>query len=246
MNNGIKVSVCLASYNGHMFVHDQIASILNQLDVNDELIIGDDASTDNTLEIVRCFKDNRIIINDLKINVGHVKNFELLLKIATGDIIFLSDQDDIWAPGKVESVRRAFLENPDITLVHHALATIDSKNRLISDKWSKLGEGRQHTLLFLMRQLIKAELFGCAIAFKKSIVTSILPFPDLVYAHDHWLGIVASLNGGVYFIDNVLIQYRLHDSNLSPRDGFNLRRIIRSRLKLLGIIAIALVRKYFS
>ena len=91
----MKISVCLASYNGAKFIEEQITSILAQLGPRDELIIRDDCSTDGTLTIVQSFCDPRIQWCVANENRGHVKNFEALIAMADGDIIFFSDQDDI-------------------------------------------------------------------------------------------------------------------------------------------------------
>lgn len=97
----MKITVCLASYNGQNFIKEQIESILSQLSAIDELIVSDDISSDSTLDIVNSFKDDRIkILSGIKF-ASPIRNFENALKYATGDVIFLSDQDDVWLPNKV-------------------------------------------------------------------------------------------------------------------------------------------------
>ncbi|MCG2791916.1 MAG: glycosyltransferase, partial [Weeksellaceae bacterium] len=104
------ISVCLATYNGEKYLEAQIKSILKQLSVDDELIISDDRSTDNTISVINKFDDNRIkiFINKNKNGVAH--NFENALLKATGDYIFLSDQDDIWADNKVDVLLKELKE----------------------------------------------------------------------------------------------------------------------------------------
>ncbi|HOF62870.1 MAG TPA: glycosyltransferase [Dermatophilaceae bacterium] len=96
------ISVCLATYNGQRYLDEQLRSILDQLGPDDEVIISDDASTDDTLSVARAARDRRVRILDLTDRVGYSKNFERAVSAATGEIIFLSDQDDVWLPGKVE------------------------------------------------------------------------------------------------------------------------------------------------
>jgi len=109
----MKISVCMASYNGEKYIRQQIDSILPQLGESDELIISDDSSTDDTISVVKSINDNRIkLIKDQKFK-SPVSNFENAIKNATGDFIFLCDQDDIWQPNKVESVL-PFLKQYDL------------------------------------------------------------------------------------------------------------------------------------
>ena len=97
----MKISVCMASYNGSKYIKNQIQSILIQLNNKDQLIIVDDCSIDNTLQIIKNFKDSRIKLIKNNRNVGVVATFQKAMKFAKGDIIFLSDQDDEWLDNKV-------------------------------------------------------------------------------------------------------------------------------------------------
>ena len=98
------LTVCIATYNGEKYIRQQLNSVLIQLGENDEVIISDDSSSDATVEIVRSFNDSRIkLLVDNKFS-SPVRNFENALKYATGDYIFLCDQDDIWLPDKVKSM----------------------------------------------------------------------------------------------------------------------------------------------
>ena len=114
----MKISVCLATFNGEKYLQQQIESILIQLGDNDELIISDDGSSDQTLNIIESFSDKRIHIFHNKMNHGFIGNFENALRIATGDYIFLSDQDDVWSSDKLRISLQA-LEKADL-IVHDA------------------------------------------------------------------------------------------------------------------------------
>ena len=102
-----KISVCMAVYNGEKYIREQIASILGQLAPGDELIISDDGSSDGTLDEARAFGDARIRLLANQLDRGYSGNFENAIRHAGGDIIFLSDQDDVWLPGRVEKMRAA-------------------------------------------------------------------------------------------------------------------------------------------
>nr|AIA84980.1 Glycos_transf_2 [uncultured Leptotrichia sp.] len=97
------ISVCMATYNGSSFIKAQLESILFQLNTNDEVVISDDGSSDDTLSIIEAFNDPRIrLIEGPKIHsVAH--NFEYAIRHSRGDIIFLSDQDDVWLNNKKQS-----------------------------------------------------------------------------------------------------------------------------------------------
>ena len=98
------ISVCLATYNGARFVEKQLQSILVQLAPEDELIVCDDGSSDDTCNVIRRLADARIALHAYSQNVGHVRNFERAISAAKGDFIFLSDQDDVWVPGKIRAM----------------------------------------------------------------------------------------------------------------------------------------------
>ena len=101
------ISICMATYNGEKYIKEQIDSILPQLSKNDEIIISDDSSTDDTLSIIRSFNDHRIKIFSGCNFHSPISNFENALKYAKGDYIFLSDQDDVWLENKVERMMEA-------------------------------------------------------------------------------------------------------------------------------------------
>ena len=99
-----RLSVAMATYNGAQFINEQIRSILPQLGDHDELVIVDDASSDNTVELVGAFADSRIVLARNEVNRGYVRTFERALALARGEVILLSDQDDEWFPGRVEAM----------------------------------------------------------------------------------------------------------------------------------------------
>ena len=115
------ISVCIATYNGEKYILEQILSILPQLKENDEIIVSDDSSTDTTLEIIKNINDKRIQIFKNTGNHGVNSNFDNALKRAHGEYIFLSDQDDVWLPGKVDrclaELRTADLIMHDATIL---------------------------------------------------------------------------------------------------------------------------------
>ena len=98
-----KISVCIATFNGEKYISSQLDSILNQVVPVHEIIISDDMSTDNTIEIIKNCNNPIIKIFINKERLGVAKNFENAIKHANGDFIFLCDQDDIWLKNKTQT-----------------------------------------------------------------------------------------------------------------------------------------------
>ena len=202
------ISVCMATYNGSKYVKEQLDSILNQLDAYDEVIISDDGSTDNTMEIIKSFNDERIRLYS---NCFHNLNlnFEFTLKQASGEYIFLSDQDDVWLPGKVEEML--------VALENHSLAcsdcfVVNSNLDIIS---SSLYRTTKKIKTGFWNNFVICNYIGCCMAFRRSLLDKALPFPKGLICHDVWLGLVAEAFGTPVFINKQLIKYRRHSNNAS-------------------------------
>jgi glycosyltransferase involved in cell wall biosynthesis len=199
----------MPSYNGEKYIKEQIESILCQLSEDDEIILSDDSSTDSTLEIVSDFKDNRIKILGNNKFYSPIYNLENAIKHATGEYIFLADQDDIWMPNKVEVMLKA-LKNVDLCVSDCEL--INTNREIIHQSFFELN----HSKKGFLRNLIKNSYLGCCIAFSRDILSYILPFPAKIAMHDIWIGLCVELWGKSVFIDEKLIKYRRHGENVSP------------------------------
>lgn len=159
----MKVSVAMAVYNGEKYVRDQIVSILSQLRKDDELIISYDESSDNSLSILTEFaqSDKRVKIYDNPYKPGVVKNFQNAVEHCLGDIIFLSDQDDVWLPNKVDKVLREF-ENPHVAVVIHDSKLTDSDLNVRFKSTFKLRGGVRTSFL---GNIYRLSYIGCCMAF---------------------------------------------------------------------------------
>lgn len=206
------VSVCLASYNGEKYIKEQIISILDQISPYDELIISDDASTDKTMEIILSFDDQRIRVLENKTNIGYVRNFEKALKVAKERFIFLSDQDDIWAQGRLKSMLEV-LENTSKKLVVGGFSYIgnDRVEMRIKRGSNKLGVINILSIIFLRR----IPYFGCCMGMERSLLNVILPFPKTVESHDIWISICANMKNSLHHYDKVVLHRRLHCNNVT-------------------------------
>ena len=206
------ISVCMTTFNGAKFVKEQLDSILIQLGADDEIIISDDGSRDDTINIISSYHDNRILLLRHQVEHGFVGNFENALNHARGNVIFLADQDDIWRPQKVQVVLAA-LEDNDI-VVHDA--------ELIDSFGKSLGKNYYSTLhnhSSFMANLWESRFLGCCMAFKREVLMYCLPFPKGIVAHDYWIGMMGMTKYKSIFINDTLICYRRHGGNVSSSSG---------------------------
>ena len=208
MNN----SVVMATYNGEKYIKEQIYSILKNLNDDDELIISDDGSTDNTLKIIKNYNDKRIKIFDGP-RKGVKQNFANAIKHASGEYIFLSDQDDIWEENKIKEVRKIFEKDNCIVVTHNALIVdkeLNSSNKTFFE-FRKSGNGK-------LKNIYKNTYIGCCMAFKSQLKDKILPIPNNIEMHDQWIGMLGEKYGKSIFLDKCLIKYRRHDGNVSKME----------------------------
>lgn len=223
------VSVCMATYNGEKYIKQQLTSILSQLDEKDEIVISDDSSSDNTIQIIKEFGDKRIrLLSDNKYR-NPVFNIENALRHAIGDYIFLSDQDDVWLPNKLKLVLEHLVVKKK--LVFHNAVITDSN--LKADK--KLSEWRTYHNGF-WKNLIRPFYIGCCMAFPSELLVTALPFPKNTVAHDVWLGLLSEAKSGVFFIEEPLLLYRRHELNYSfagNKSQNSISYMLSYRLKLL-------------
>tara|TARA_A100001234_G_scaffold196993_1_gene186819 strand:- start:480 stop:1448 length:969 start_codon:yes stop_codon:yes gene_type:complete len=205
----MKVSVAMTTYNGQKFLDIQLKSILCQTIKPDELIICDDHSTDNTLEILRDFKeqvDFDVKIFENKKNIGFVKNFEKAISLCTKDIIFISDQDDYWFPNKIE-----FMKN----------LLISKKNCFVAINNAELTDINLNPTNILKLNQVKdfsgddiGYIPGCCTVFKKEILEIILPISKSM-AYDSWIHFIGMNTNSRIVSKKILQFYRRHDDNAS-------------------------------
>lgn len=202
------ISVCMATYNGERYVAEQIRSILPQLEESDELIVSDDGSTDNTICIVQSFNDTRIKILHNKKN-GIIRNFENALCNALGDYIFLCDQDDVWLPDKVKETV-SFLQKYDC-VVSDCKVTDENLHVITESFFKQRRSGKG-----FWKNMYENSYLGCCMAFRRTVLDIVLPFPHQIAMHDIWIGLNVELHGSSFFLKKPLILYRRHGDNASP------------------------------
>lgn len=228
----------MATFNGAKYLEEQLASILASVYGDFEVIVSDDGSTDGTLEILSRFAKSDPHIHVLQ-GPGHgvVENFANALEKARGDIIFLSDQDDIWQPEKVRVVL-AQMKNPDVIAVVHNAVLVDESGSPLGTTMFDL---RQSGSGFL-RNLKKNAFVGCCMAFRAGLLKTALPFPQGIAMHDWWLGLLAEIRGTTLFLNDSLIQYRRHDTNVSALEHSPVSTMLLNRLHLAQALAVRLMK----
>jgi glycosyltransferase involved in cell wall biosynthesis len=208
-NKKAEASICMATFNGEKFIHKQIKSILTNMKEEDELIVSDDNSKDSTLDIIKSFDDSRIKLF-LNSKAGVINNFQNAIQRASGKIIFLSDQDDVWMDNKRDVIFN-HLKNSSSAACLTDCNLIDGNDSIIAESFypiKKSGPG-------FFKNIYRNTFLGCAMAFKKEVLMAALPFPEKIYMHDEWIGLIASLCGNVDFLPDKCFSYRRHGNNVS-------------------------------
>jgi glycosyltransferase involved in cell wall biosynthesis len=210
-SNDELVSVVMSTYNGSLYVAEQIESILKQTHSNLEIILADDASTDNTFEILKSYaeKDKRIIARRRQVNVGYNINFSEACTKAKGAYIAISDQDDVWELDKIEKQLKKIKEDLGNILVHCISARFEERSQphLRSIKKMNFFRGSDIKSFYLANYVL-----GHAMMFRRSLVEAALPFPPNVY-YDWWLAAYACTMGKIEFVDEILVWHRMHQTN---------------------------------
>lgn len=226
----LKVSVCMAAYNGGKFVDAQLRSILPQLHNEDEVIVVDDCSQDETVERIAGANDQRIQVLKHTRNAGVMRTFEDALRCSTGDIIFLCDDDDVWALTKVQRFLDVFAAFPDVEIVTSRAHLIDEQDKQLPN--SHVNRNGKFLPGF-WQNLFKNHYQGSAMAIRSTLLGRVLPFPKRnSFLHDAWIGTRNEISGGkTAFIDEDLLFYRRHSQNASQKKP--LSHQILSRIELL-------------
>ena len=237
-----KVSVVMTSYNGEKWIHAQITSILSQISPEDELIICDDQSSDSTTSIIAAFNDPRITLFINPLQLGPWNNVIQVLAKATGDIIMVSDQDDIWSPTKYQTLLNSF--TPTIDLIMHDAQVIDNKDIILYPSYFVKRSVNQG----LFRNLYKNGYTGCFLAFRKSLLTAATPFPENI-PYDQWLGLCAEIRHSALHLPVALVQWRRHGENVTtPFDDSHLtgwkkwKNRLLNRITIIRILVVLLLR----
>lgn len=238
----VSVSVCMATYNGARFVEEQLESILEQLPADGEVVVVDDASTDDTVAVVSAIGDPRIHVTVHEANSGYVATFEDALRLAGGAALVLSDQDDVWAPGRLDALVGA-LQNADVVASNLALYPDGAPlpTPFGGSDWHLSASTSTHRLRNSLGVLAGAmPYFGCAMAMRPSARSRILPFPAfLTESHDLWIALSGNAGRSMAHLEQVTVLRRLHDANTSPSRPRGPVEVLKARWMLVRAILVA-------
>ncbi len=207
----------MATFNGARYVGRQVETILVQLEAEDELVVSDDGSSDETVAIVRAFADDRIVVLENTGLQSALLNFERAIRQARGDIVVLADQDDVWLPNKLPLVRDLFAQEAErpLLIVLDGEIVDEHERPLEPSVLAKLRAGPG-----LLKNLWTNRYLGCCMAFSRDLVDIALPFPRGVGMHDIWLGQLCERVGKTAFVPVVTMRYRRHAATAT---GFEIR-----------------------
>lgn len=209
-NKSLNISVVMATYNGAKYILEQLHSIFEQTLAPDEVIIVDDCSTDNTLDIVREYARYypQIKLYRNKSNLGVIKTFEFALTLCTGQFIALADQDDYWLSNKLELLIKNIGNN---WLIHSDACIVDESLNVINESYKRIKPYHDNSLTMYF---LRNNVTGCTVLLHQNLLKLALPFPPSVIMHDHYLALCAKHYDKLSYLDQPLIKYRQHSQNL--------------------------------
>jgi hypothetical protein len=215
------MSVAMCTYNGAEFLPAQLESILAQTRKPDEIVICDDGSTDQTRALLQKFADESSVPVSLHLNeqnLGSVKNFEQAIRLCNGDVIALSDQDDVWRSDKLQLFQDAFEKSPSAGLVFSDAEIVDENLKPLHRRmWNDVGFNAHKKKLVRSGRALEVlvtgwTVTGATMAFRSRFVNVSLPIPDgIAMIHDGWIALTIAAVAGVVALDEPLIQYRQHE-----------------------------------
>ena len=242
----LKISVVMSVYNGAKYLTEQLESIQNQSRIPDEFIILDDCSTDNgaTTALVETFiksNENWRLLKNAK-NAGWQSNFMQGAKIATGDIIFFADQDDVWESDKIEKMSTAFTENICVLVSNYIC--INENGMKIRNSF-RFNDGRIEQIK-MDRYFIETKRPGCAMAITKKVIEQ---YSDLWIdnmPHDQFFCLIGLFCNGLYIIHSPLLRHRLHENNTTGSISFDRYKRISTQIVRTEQLYKILHCKYFN
>ena len=203
----------MATYNGEKYLREQVDSLLAQSYASLEFIFVDDASSDSTFAILQAYaaKDSRIHLIENSVNQGLIATFEIGIRAAKGEMIALSDQDDVWVPGKISLLAEA-IDSFSLIYANSALSNAAGE---VTGKYSD----RNHLCDYpsALNYVFGTKAMGHAMLFKREIIDLALPFTDFV-GHDYILGFAAASLNGIKYYPQTLVNYRQHSTNTIGAD----------------------------
>jgi glycosyltransferase involved in cell wall biosynthesis len=220
----VNISVALSVWNGGRYLEAQLDSIARQSRLPDELVVRDDHSSDDSLEIVERFEERvpfSLVLLKGTERLGSTRSFEIAMAACSGDIVALCDQDDVWSVNKLRRIEEEFTRRPEVGLVFSNAALIDrTGRRLPCATWDIVRHDALGRWVLGRRRggplLCRFSTPGCTIAYRTMLNTAIFPFPEVMRVrnpgihHDRWLLTIVGAAAPISAIPDELVAYRLH------------------------------------
>jgi glycosyltransferase involved in cell wall biosynthesis len=220
----LRFSIVLCTYNGAAYLQPQLDSLLAQARLPDEIVIGDDSSTDASVDILQAFARRAreagiaVQLRRNRENLGYIDNFSAGLSAAGGEVLFLCDQDDVWRADKLVRMADRFEQDPSLLLLHSDARLVDAQGcslqcslfdalQMTPQEKQAIHAGKAFEVL-----LRRSFVTGATAALRRGLVELALPV-ETDWIHDEWLAAVAAAAGRIDFIDEPLIDYRQHGAN---------------------------------
>ena len=243
----MKISVAFIVYNGAQYLYTQLDSILAQTHKVDEIIICDDASSDNTIEVLEEYKNkysNLFFIHYNNQNIGPTKNIEKAIQSCTGELILLADQDDYWEAHKVEAIIKYFEQNPTMNGVFTNGSLINSYGELDNKYalWDAMSfpyktiksKNELNNNLKLYINTVENCVTGATLAIRNNLPFLKQPFPIIKnLVHDRWLAINLAETNSLGILEDKLIRYRIHSAQAIGGMTENIEKYIMLNANLL-------------
>ena len=212
------VAVLMSTYNGQKFIKKQIDSVLNQTFDDFLLYIRDDGSTDNTINLIKEYKDQRIRLICAE-NVGPAESFfDLLRQVDDCDYIFFCDQDDEWYPDKIELMLKEIDKYDEPTMVFSDFTMIDENGVVTNESYEKHSCLQiEESAKILPKILAQPYVFGCAAVINKKLADMVKYPPEGIEMHDCWISLTAAAVGNLVYMPIQTIKHRFHSSNATGR-----------------------------
>ena len=217
-----KISVVMTTYNGEKYIIQQLDSIRSQSLMPDEVIISDDGSSDKTVEIVNHYIAKNVLINwhvfVNKPNIGWKANFYKAIGYSTGDIVFFSDQDDIWNTDKIE-IMSSLMEKHQMGALYATKTIIDSEGHLMEERQEKKCFSGKIKKIELTPSFYEVKTLGCCMCISRRVANLYQRLSFFEDDHDSQCGRIAVFCDTLWYLDKPVIQYRIHNNNTSGISG---------------------------
>jgi len=218
INTKTRVDICLATYNGGLWINDFLTSLNAQSYEHWRLIVSDDDSQDNTIELIKQHFINMpkklVIVNRKKIQGGVICNFQDALGASEAQYIYLADQDDVWLPDKLSIslslMKKIETDSQTPSIIYSDLEVVDEQLKIINTSWWDFISVNPNWTMSFNKILSRNIVPGCSMMLNRSLLEMVLPFPKKVVMHDWWFLLVCLVFGKVGMCNDKLVRYRRH------------------------------------